>query len=133
MKIAGTNTLLQALEQVENQPRWEDRREARRSRRQPVRGEAELHPVDRTHIDRTPMDVAVRDISRCGVGLLSPVPVQVNSLWRCTFLRHGRVFSEQTIIIRHCTSLSEGVYHIGGQFVIDCATMEMLDADPNDM
>src|SRR5690606_19317955 len=100
--------------------------ELRQCPRFSVRAEAELIPLDRNRIDRSPIDVAVRDISRCGIGFVTTEELEVGSLWRCGFIHRDQVFNYQTLMIRHCTRLDDGIYLAGAQFVVDPATLAML-------
>jgi hypothetical protein len=95
-----------------------------------IRADAELHPVSRSRLDRTPIEVKLRDIGRGGMGFITQQPLPAGSGWRVAFLRHGYVVSHQAIFIRHCRPVSDGLYLIGAQFVVDTGTLAMLGVDP---
>lgn len=91
-----------------------------------ARGDAELHPMNRNRLDPTPIEIKLRDISRGGLGFICSHPLPAQSFWRVCFLQHGYVVGEQAVVIRHCRQVSEGVYLIGGQFVMDAGLMITL-------
>lgn len=95
-----------------------------------VRGDAELHPMSRARLDRAPLDITLRDIGRGGFGFVCQQPLPAGSNWRVCFLRHGYVIGEQAIIVRHCRPVSDSVYLIGAQFVVDTGLLTLLGIDP---
>ncbi len=129
MKLAGTQDLLKKLATLERRPITPVADESRQAPRAQVRGEAELQPLDRHCLDRSPVDVAIRDISRTGLGFVAVRPFAVNSLWRCGFVHRSHIVSYQALEIRHCTEVAEGIYQVGAQFVADPAVLMLLDAD----
>lgn len=104
--------------------------DSRQFRRFVVRGDAELHPMSRARLDRAPLDITLRDIGRGGFGFVCQQAMPAGSNWRVCFLRHGYVVGEQAIMVRHCRPVSEGVYLIGAQFVIDTGLLTLLGIDP---
>lgn len=95
-----------------------------------VRGEAELHPMSRSRLDRSPIEIKLRDVGRGGCGFITQQPIQAGSNWRIAFLQHGYVIGEQAIVVRHCRPVSEGLYLVGAQFVMDTGLMCTLGIDP---
>ena len=95
-----------------------------------VRGEAELHPMSRARLDRTPIDIKIRDLGRGGCGFITQQPLQAGSNWRVCFLQHGYVVGEQAIVVRHCRPVSDGLHLVGAQFVMDTGLMTTLGIDP---
>lgn len=101
----------------------------RQFRRFVVRATAELHPMSRSRLDSTPVEVHLRDISRYGAGLISHEPLPIDSGWRLTFLQQGYYIGEQPLVVRHCRPVGQGVYLVGGQFVIATGLMALLGVD----
>jgi hypothetical protein len=102
----------------------------RQFRRFVVRGEAELHPMNRNRLDPTPLTVQLRDLSRGGMGFLCDQPLEEYSAWRACFLQEGYVVGEQAMVVRHCRPVNDELYLIGGQFVIDTGLMVALGVSP---
>jgi hypothetical protein len=98
-----------------------------------VRGEAELHPMHRNWLDPTPINVQLRDISRGGLGFLSPQPLTPSSAWRACFLQAGYVIGEQAMIVRHCRAVNDALYLVGAQFVIDTGLLVQLGVSPGEL
>lgn len=102
----------------------------RQFKRFPVRGDAELHPMSRSRLDRQPLEVQLRDLGRGGVGFICHQPLPTGSSWRIAFLQHGYVVGEQAVLIRHCHAVSDGLYLVGGQFIADTGLLTILGLDP---
>jgi hypothetical protein len=105
----------------------------RQFRRFVLRGDAELHPADPTQLDRTPIDVQLRDISRGGVGFVCTRKIPARSNWRMVFLHRGYPIGEQTLCVRHGREITEGVYLVGGQYTIASGLLTMLGIEPGDI
>jgi hypothetical protein len=129
MSVPHPKQLLEELNKLES---LRDPKKAgnRQFRRFPVRREAEIHPVSRSRLDATPILIHVRDVSRGGIGFVTQTCPEVNSTWRVCFLSHGYVIGGQAALIRHSRTIGEGIYLVGGQFVLDSGLMTLLDIDP---
>ncbi len=130
MVANGSQHLLEEVNRLETlrvPDREADR--PRRYRRFVIRGDAELHPMSRTRLDSTPIEIKLRDIGRGGIGFLCASPLPIDSSWRVCFLQHGYAVGVQAMVVRHCREVSQGVYLIGGQFVIDNGLLAVIGAD----
>ena len=131
MSTMESENLLNQLGRLEDPAQRDVAAELRAWCRIPVRAEAELYPIATNCLDRSPIEVALRDISWDGLGLLSAVPLESDSRWRCSFLRDGQAIAHQSIVVVYCRAVSTGVYHLGGQFVLDSGVAMLLGADVN--
>lgn len=95
-----------------------------------ARGDVELHPDSRSRLDRTPVEVKLRDVGRGGIGFISHQHLPAGSSWRACFMQHGFVVASQSIVVRHCRLVSEGVYLVGTQFVCEPGLLAILGVDP---
>lgn len=122
--------LLVALRKAERLRNLTNRTGSRIYTRFDVRGEAELHPMDARRLDRQPLQIVLRDVSRGGVGFVADEPLDINSTWRICFLNRGHVVAQQAMIVRHCRSIADGAYLIGAMFCIETGVLSMLGVDP---
>lgn len=97
--------------------------------RHEVRGEAELQPVGRKRLSSVPIEVQLRDLARGGVGFVCPNPLAVESSWRINFFCRGYVVGSQSLIVKRCTRIDDGLYSIGTQFVLDTGIMAALGVE----
>lgn len=125
MSTSRPHVLLGELDRLESL-RDPGRQGLRTFRRFVIRGDAELHPMNRNRLDPTPIEIKLRDLSRGGLGFICSQPLPERSSWRVTFLQHGYVVGMQALMIRHSRQVSDGVYLVGGQFVIDSGLMITL-------
>jgi len=125
MSTTRPHALLGELDRLESL-RDPERQGLRSFRRYVIRGDAELHPMNRNRLDPTPIEIKMRDISRGGMGFICSQPLPERSSWRLCFLQHGYVIGEQGVVVRHCRQVGEGMYLIGGQFVIDSGLLVNL-------
>ncbi|QQE10766.1 hypothetical protein JD969_14835 [Planctomycetota bacterium] len=95
-----------------------------------VRGEAELHPMNRSKLDPTPIEVQLRDVGRGGLGFISQDSLPLGSTWRICFTKRGFVVGQQAIIVKYSHQVSTGVYLIGSQFIIDTGLLTLLGVNP---
>ncbi|MEX0655724.1 MAG: hypothetical protein WD534_08700 [Phycisphaeraceae bacterium] len=102
----------------------------RRHQRFLVRADAELHPMDPSQLDRTPLEIKLRDIGRGGMGFICQTPLPQGSTWRANFIHRGYVVGQQSLVVRHCRSVGNGLYLVGGQFCIDTGLLTLLGVDP---
>jgi hypothetical protein len=94
-----------------------------------VRGDAELHPMTRSCLDNTPVEVKLRDVGRGGFGFITEKPLPAGSSWRCCFLDHGYVVGEQACVVRHCRQIGPRLYLAGAQIVIPAGILLGLGVD----
>ena len=95
-----------------------------------IRGDAELHPMNRSKLDPTPVEIQLRDIGRGGMGFICQEPLPAGSSWRVEFTRRGFAIGQQAIFVKYCQRVSECLYLIGSQFVIDTGLLTILGIDP---
>lgn len=100
-------------------------------RRYVARGDAELRPMSHSQIEHKPVAVKVRDVSRGGIGFLVEQALPENSTWELVMLESGYATATQPIVIRHCQSVAEQLYLVGGQFIAGTALMLSLGVDPS--
>jgi hypothetical protein len=98
----------------------------RQFRRFVVRGEAELHPVDRTRLDHPPTPIQLRDAGWGGVGFVCQESLAANSMRTMCFTTHGYVIGCETVLVRHCRKIEEGLYLVGGQFCVRAGILSTL-------
>lgn len=95
-----------------------------------VRGELELTPMEHHRVDRLPVEVMLRDISRTGVSFVSQVPLQIRSLWRASLIQMGSVVAVQGLIIRNTMRIDAGTFLIGAQFCVENGLLLVLGLNP---
>jgi len=132
MSTGTAFNLLDELTRLESL-RDPERQGQRQFRRFPIRCDAELHPMDVARTDRQPVDIKLRDIGRGGIGFVCHQPIEVGSNWRCAFVHHGQVLSQQAIVVRHCRQVQPGLYLLGAQFCLDLGVMVTLGLSPRDV
>lgn len=98
-----------------------------------IRGEAELHPLGSDELDRTPIDIKLRDIGCGGLGFVTSLPLEAGSLWRVNFLQRSYTIGQQPLVVRHCKKVQENIYLIGGQFCVEPGLMMLLGIDVADL
>ncbi|MFW6033272.1 MAG: PilZ domain-containing protein [Phycisphaeraceae bacterium] len=124
--------LLGELQEIENAQ--EPARQGQRCfRRFHVRGTAEMRPIDTCRLDRSPVEVQLRDVSRGGVGFVSAQTLPVGSTWRICFLYRGYIIGHQPVLVRHCRRMEGGAYLVGGQFCLDTVMFPVLGIDPGEV
>ncbi len=129
MPHADKQAILAELNRLERRHRANAGSLRRKFPRFIVRGDAELQPMDRTRLDHRPIEIALRDVARSGMGFLCGQPLEIGSTWRCGFLNQGHVFGHQAVIIRHCEAVNHDLFLIGGQFIIDTGLLLALGVD----
>ena len=95
-----------------------------------IRGEAELHPMNRSKLDPTPIEIQLRDVGRGGLGFISQEDLSLGSTWRICFTKRGFVVGQQAIIVKYSHRVSSGVYLIGSRFIIDTGLLTLLGVNP---
>ena len=120
---------LHCIEQAREVPN--DENHPRMFRRFVVRSDALLHPMNRSRLDATPVDVKLRDISRNGVGFICSQPLPVNSSWRIELQLVGYAIGSQAIVVRHVSEVGDGMFLCGANFVIDTALLALLGVEPS--
>jgi hypothetical protein len=95
-----------------------------------VRGDAELLEQEGSQLERTVLPILLRDIGRGGIGFVCGQDLLTNSTWRVSFVDHGYVMGEQTLLIRHCQRVADNVYLIGGQFCAPGGLLCQAGVDP---
>ncbi|MCC6581754.1 MAG: hypothetical protein IT440_15080 [Phycisphaeraceae bacterium] len=118
---------LTRLEDLRNPNRCEGKRQFQRF---VVRGDAEMAKMDRSRIDELPIPVLLRDLGRGGVGFITQIPLEVNSVWRVCFLQHGYTVGQMAVIVRHCRTVREGVHLIGAQFCSESGLLYQMGINP---
>lgn len=129
MPLTGPHSLLADLVRLEGLRDPARSAGQRQYERFVVRGDAELHAMDRQG-DITPIAIQVRDLGRGGMGFVCQVQLDINSTWRVAFLHQGYAFGQQALIVRHCHEVQAGVYLIGSQFCIESGLMCLMGIDP---
>lgn len=124
--------LLSELTRVEhherNTPVANDRNRRQHIRHE-IRGEAELQPVGRNRLSSVPLEVQLRDLARGGLGFVCSTPLPLDSSWRINFFCRGYVVGSQSLVVKRCTRIDDGLYSIGGQFVLDAGIMTAMGVD----
>ncbi len=132
MACINPETLLTELTRVE-QARSPQAGRSGANRRQfarhSVRGEAELHPVGRNRINSSPIEIQLRDVGSAGLGFVYSERLPVGSSWRVNFFCRGYIIGSQSLVVRHCTRIGEGLYLMGSQFVLDAGVLAALGVD----
>ena len=105
----------------------------RRFKRFVIRGEAELHPIGASELDRTPIDIKLRDIGCGGLGFVASQPLEIGSFWRAHFLLRSYTIGQQSMVIRHCREVREDTYLVGSQFCIEQGLMMSLGVDATEL
>lgn len=95
-----------------------------------IRGDAELYPLDETGLDKQPISIQLRDVSRGSTGSVSPMPVEANSTWHICFLLRSQVIGPQPTIMSYCQNVYGSTCLIGGCFCADTQLMVLLGVDP---
>ncbi|MEM0913508.1 MAG: hypothetical protein AAGK09_02750 [Planctomycetota bacterium] len=95
-----------------------------------TRGDAELHPMTRSKLDATPIEIKLRDIGRGGLGFIVEQFIEPGTPWRCVFLDSGYAVGEIACVIRHCDRIDGRVHLAGAQIVVPTGLLVMLGADP---
>ena len=133
MSIAEPRDLIEVLNRMEYW-RQEPSVDRKRSfRRFVVRGEATLEPVQPGRILDGNVNVMLRDISRGGVGFLSNRFHQPGEIWRIRFESKGYLVGQQSMIIKFCRLVQDGLYLTGGQFIIEPILMIELGIEGTDL
>ena len=122
--------LLEELNRLESL-RDPDRQGQRKFPRFCIRGDAELYPMDGSHVDRSPIDAKLRDIGQGGVGFICEPELSVGSSWFCCFVQQGQIVARQAMLVRHCRQVQPGLHLVGGQFCLDLGTLAVLGIDPH--
>ena len=95
-----------------------------------VRGEAELHPMNRSKLDPTPIEIQLRDIGRGGLGFICQEDLRIGSTWRICFTKRGFVVGQQAVLVKHVHAVDDGLFLVGSQFIIDTGLLALLGVDP---
>ncbi|MBL4700152.1 MAG: hypothetical protein JKX85_02750 [Phycisphaeraceae bacterium] len=119
---------LNRLEDLRNPARCEGKRQFQRY---VVRSDAELVRMDRSHTLETPIPIMLRDVGRGGIGFVCTDKLDNESLWQINFLQHGFVIGHMGVIVRHCRTISDEFYLIGGQFCSDSGLLYQLGVNPS--
>lgn len=114
--------VLSRLEQTRHEP---DGPMQRKFRRFVIRGDAKVEPLSPGEMEEV-IRVQLRDISRGGIGFLCDRFLPPCTEWRMHFKagRHG--VGSQAMMIRYCRLVQDGLYLVGGQFVIEPYLMAAL-------
>ena len=88
----------------------------RRFKRFVIRGEAELHPIGASELDRTPIDIKLRDIGCGGLGFVASQPLEIGSFWRAHFLLRSYTIGLDDEPRRRCHRITGSARTRCGQF-----------------
>lgn len=131
MAKLDARALLAVLDKQEESGQSDAKITLRQYHRWAVRGEAELYPLNsQERLDHAPTTIQLRDIGLGGMGFVASGPLAIHSLWQVAFSQHGYPMGRQTVIVRSCRKLDQGLYLIGSQFCIEVGLMCMLGIDP---
>ena len=123
------NSLLKELEQMERSRETEGGKAQRRFERFSIRGIALVEPI-RLGTSKEMQTVVLRDLSLGGLGYLSSVPLQIDTIWSIDFIDDVYRVDQQTITIRFCNKVREDAYLAGGQFCADMGLMTSQGVQP---
>ncbi len=118
MSVAEPRNLIEVLSRMEY---WRQEPAVERNRafkRFEVRGEATIELAE----SAGPSDrhtIMLRDISRGGIGFLCPACLDPGTLWRVAFEDHGHRIGTQVVCVRFSRLVQDGLYLVGGQFVVE--------------
>lgn len=98
-----------------------------------IRADAELHPMSRSTLDSTPVEIRLRDISRIGLGFVADQPLKIGTYWRCCFLERGYAVGEVACQVRHTQKAGDHCYLIGAQIVLPTGLMHQLGVNAADL
>ncbi len=133
MSVAEPRDLIEVLSRLEYWRQDNPEANQRSFRRFTVRGDANLEQIDTPGADCPPLAVMLRDISRGGAGFLCPRHLDRGSLWRINFQAHGMRVGSQGLSVRFSRLIQEGLYLIGGQFVIEPYILHALGVEPHQL
>lgn len=129
MSLSKPERLLSKLEELEGLRSDQRSGTRRRFARHVARGEAavcELHvPCSGTGT----IMVAVRDLALGGVGFVTNVRFDPESLWRMNFLLHHHPVASAVITVRHCRSVEDELFLVGAQVLLDPGIMLTMGVD----
>lgn len=129
MTLADPTQIVEVLARLESAPAAKLEPEHRLFTRFPVRAEATLESVEDLSSQRMRIAAMVRNVSRGGVGFVADQPLAMGSIWRVSFERRGREIASQAIAVCFCKQIEEGIYLLGGQFVVEPSLLLMLGVD----
>ena len=133
MSIAEPRDLIEVLSRLESWRREQEGPEQQTFRRFTIRADASLEPLNAIRTARPPLVVMLRDISCIGVGFLSGEHLERNSFWRLRFYSQNHRVGSQPICVRYCRMVQDGLYLVGGQFVIEPSMMTAVGVDPHQL
>ena len=94
-----------------------------------LRGEADLVAIDQGRPEPQLVAVQLQDLAWGGFGFLSPIPLEVGSRWRALFLAGRHEVGAQTLVVRHCTQVKEGLYRTGALVCVEHGLVRVLGVD----
>lgn len=129
MSVAQPQDLIDMLSQMEFWRQEPPKQRKRAFKRFVIRGEATLEPVDTAVAPLVNPRVMLRDISRGSVGVLCQQYLDPGTVWRLAFEHHAHRVGTQPIVVRYCRLVQDGLYLVGGQFVIEPYLMVAAGVD----
>ncbi len=130
MTTSEPQELIRVLTQMEYWRQEPPTERQRAFRRFTVRGDATVEQVDdQSIVHLTAKPVMLRDISRGGVGFVVDQFLEPGSVWRLAIFDRGRKAGTQTLVVRYCRLVQDGLYLVGAQFIIEPHLMLTLGVE----
>lgn len=133
MSVAEPRDLIEVLSRLEYWRQETPEENHRTFRRFTIRGDATLESVDMLTSETPPTHIMMRDISRGGAGFLCNRYLERGGIWRINFQAHNMRIGCQTICVRFCRLVQDGLFLIGGQFVVEPYILHSLGVDMHQM
>jgi hypothetical protein len=130
IKSVDLQTALRELDDW-HEPRGEELQ--RRFRRFAVRGEALLWPADVSSQPVAPATAQIRNISRCGIGMLCSEPASPGKHWRLQIIDSDLMVASVAAFCRFCRPVTDGAFLIGAEFGIEAAIMRTLGVSAKEL
>lgn len=129
--------LVDILSRMEFWRQEEPEKSQRTFKRFSVRGDARLEPLEDNETDLSTATVSLRDVSRAGVGFLIDKHLDAGSFWRIHFQSlgtwHPMRVASTCVCVRFCRLVQEGLYLVGGQFVVEPLTLVAIGVSEQDL
>jgi len=129
MSVTEPQELISVLNQMEYWRQEPVKERKRAFKRFTVRGDATIEPVTQCTVQQQPKPVMLRDISRGGIGFVLEQFIEPGSTWRIAFYNRGCKVGTQSLVVRYCRLVQDGLYLVGAQFIVEPYLMVMLGVD----